>query len=92
MTSCQKHIQNAIHHSEKSGFRPCWGWPGVCLGWSNWLQGDLQAARDCGRKAITIQSEAGQAGHALFWHNLLLGTVSLDSGDLPNALDSSNRL
>ena len=66
-------------------FCPSLAWSS--LGWSNWLQGDLQAARDCGQKAIAIQSEAGQPVMLSLAH-LLLGTISLDSGDLSKALDS----
>jgi class 3 adenylate cyclase/tetratricopeptide (TPR) repeat protein/energy-coupling factor transporter ATP-binding protein EcfA2 len=87
ITSCQKHLHNAIHHSEKSGFVAWLGLAWSCLGWSNWLQGNLQAAQDCGHKAIAIQSEAGQPVMLSLAH-LLLGAISLDSGDLAKALDS----
>jgi tetratricopeptide (TPR) repeat protein len=57
------------------------------MGWANWLQGNLEAARDCGRKAADIKTEGG-ASVMLSLAHLLLGAVSLDSGDLLGARDS----
>jgi tetratricopeptide (TPR) repeat protein len=44
-------------------------------------------ARDCGQKAVSTQSESGTTAMSAITH-LLLGAVSLDSGDLPNAQTS----
>jgi tetratricopeptide (TPR) repeat protein len=57
------------------------------VGWANWLQGNLEAARDCGRKAARIQAE-GKVSVMLSLAHLLCGAVSLDCGDLAGALDS----
>jgi len=87
LDSCQKHLQNGIRHSEEAGFRPYLSLAWTCMGWANWLRGNLEAARDCGQKAATIKTEGGVSVMLSLAH-LLCGAVSLDSGDLPKALDS----
>jgi tetratricopeptide (TPR) repeat protein len=87
LDACLEHLQSGIRHSEESGFRPYLSLAWTCVGWANWLQGNLEAARDCGQKAARIQAE-GKVSVMLSLAHLLCGAVSLDCGDLAGALDS----
>ena len=87
LDACLKHLQNGIRCSEESGFRLYLGLAWTCMGWANWLQGNLEVARDCGQKAASIKTKGG-ASVMLSLAHLLCGAVSLDSGDLPGARDS----
>ncbi len=87
LEACLKHLQNGIRYSEESGFLPYLSLAWTCMGWANWLKGNLKVARDCGQKAATIKTECGVSVMLSLAH-LLCGAVRLDSGDLPKALDS----
>ncbi|MDM8000649.1 MAG: AAA family ATPase [Dehalococcoidia bacterium] len=88
IAACQKHLQDAIHYSQQSGFGAWLALAWTCLGWSHWLQGTLQPAWDCAQKAISIYSETEQRVMLSLAH-LLVGAISLDSADVPNALNST---
>ena len=87
LDACLKHLQNGIRHSEESGFRPYLSLAWTCMGWANWLLGNLEVARDWGRKAVSTQTESGMSVMLSLAH-LLHGAVSLDSGDLHGARNS----
>ena len=87
LESCFKHLENGVRYSRETGFGPYLALAWTCTGWAYWLQGNLDMARDYGEKAIITQSETGTTAMSALTH-LLLGTISLDSGDPPGALDS----
>ena len=87
LESCFKHLQNGVRYSKETGFSPYLALAWTCTGWAHWLQGNLDMARDCGQKAVSTQSESGTMAMSAITH-LLLGAVSLESGDLPNAQTS----
>jgi class 3 adenylate cyclase/tetratricopeptide (TPR) repeat protein len=87
LESCFKHLQNGVRYSEETGFSPYLALAWTCTGWAHWMQGNLDMAIDCGQKAVSTQSETGTTAMSALTH-LLLGTISLDSGDPPRALES----
>ncbi len=87
LESCLEHLESAIRHSEETGFNPYLGLAWTCKGWTLWMQGDMEGSRDCGKKAIDIQGDS-IVSVMLSLSQLLLGAVSLDSGDPLNARKS----
>lgn len=87
LESCFKHLHNGIRYSEETGFSPYLALAWTCTGWAHWLRGNPDMAKDYGQKAVTTQTETGTTAMSALTH-LLLGTISLDSGDAAGALDS----
>ena len=87
LESCQRHLRSSIRSAEEARFSPYLPLAWTCMGWAEWMQGNLEAARDCGQKAVSTQIEGRLSVMSSLAH-LLLGAVSLDSGDLVGAQTS----
>jgi hypothetical protein len=87
LESCLRHLRNSIRYSEETGFSPYLGLAWTCTGWAHWLQGNLQMARECGQKAASIHGGGGVSVMSSL-AQLLLGAISLDSGDMSSARTS----
>lgn len=87
LESCQRHLRSSIRSAEEARFSPYLPLAWTCMGWAEWMLGNLEAARDCGRKAVSTQIEGSLSVMSSLAH-LLLGAVSLDSGDLVGARTS----